>query len=132
MKHKTTFFRAKQSYLPHISRLFTVRPISLLVSGLMCGFLASFLVWSLPLFYSVLSHSNDFPIAVNRDVPALTRSYDQWKQVVADKPEYRDGYVMLAWYAKELGKTEETDGYIQQIKKLDPNYPLPEMLTVEK
>ena len=59
------------------------------------------------------------------------RSYEEWKQVVEKRPDYRDGYIMLAWYAQELGKTEEAQASIQKVMALDPNYPIPEVFQAE-
>lgn len=77
-------------------------------------------------------HPNSFKIASSKETVSLTRSYDQWKRIVEQKPEYRDGYVMLAWYAQELGKTDEAAVYLQKIQSLDPSYAVPEVLQMEK
>ena len=70
-------------------------------------------------------------IVLGADTSPLLASYDTWKQVVNSNPEYRDGYVMLAWYATQLGKKDEVLGYIQKIRTLDPNYSFPEVFNVE-
>jgi len=77
-------------------------------------------------------YPNSLKIVTSKEIVSLTRSYDQWKRIVAQKPEYRDGYVMLAWYATELGKADEAAIYLQKIQSLDPNYTIPEVLLMER
>ena len=128
----TAFFQTKNRYLPQISRLFTVRPLFWIIFGLTCGAVASFLLWN-PLFMRTKGlHPNSFKTASSKETVTLTRSYDEWKRIVEQKPEYRDGYVMLAWYAQELGKIEEAKGYLQKAQSLDPNYAIPEVLLMER
>lgn len=129
---KTAFFRVKKSYFPQISRLFTERPVFWAFSGLLFGIVASFMIWGFSAIKQVLAHPVAFTIETHKDTAALTRSYNEWKQVVEEKPAYRDGYVMLAWYAKELGKEEEEEAYIQKIMALDPSYTIPEVLQVDR
>jgi len=129
---RTSFFRVKQPYLPQFSRIFTERPIFLGISGLLCGAAASFLLWSPAVHNEALSRIKSLNPASIKEKADLLRSYDEWKRIVEEKPEYRDGFVMLAWYAKELGKTDEEKTYLQKVKNLDPNYALPEVLQIEK
>jgi len=77
-------------------------------------------------------YPNSLKKVSGKEIAALTRSYDRWKQIVEQKPEYRDGYVMLAWYAQELGKPEDAKGYLQKAQGLDPNYSIPEVLLLER
>jgi len=129
---KTTFFRIKRPYLPQIPRLFTAGPFFWITFGLTCGAVASFLLLN-PLFMGTKAlHPNSFKIASSKETVTLTRSYDGWKRIVEQKPEYRDGYVMLAWYAQELGKTDEAAVYLQKIQSLDPSYTIPEVLLMER
>ena len=129
---KITFFRPKKQYLPQISRLFTEHLFFWAIFGVFSGVLASFLAWNPVSAKDALPGISLTQLSSNKDVTELTRSYDEWKRVVEEKPEYRDGYVMLAWYAKELGKTDEVLRYLQKIGSLDPNYSVPEMLQIER
>jgi tetratricopeptide (TPR) repeat protein len=52
----------------------------------------------------------------------LKGKYDFWMKIVRDKPDYRDGYIMAATSAYDLGKTEEAKSLIHQALEFDPNY----------
>ncbi len=65
-------------------------------------------------------------------VADLLTSYRYWKDIVSTRPDYRDGYLMLAYYAKELGNSDEAAGYLEKVRSIDPNYQFPEILEVEK
>lgn len=103
----------------------------MVVFGLFFGGLASFFVWK------GVSLGSSQPIVAGSKVVSqvqtdqVERSYEEWKQVVEKRPDYRDGYVRLAWYARELGKTEEEQSYLQKIRQLDPNYQIPQVLVAE-
>jgi len=127
---KRPFFSIKRSYLPQISRLFTVRTLIWVVLGCLSGFLASILIWKPALPTSLFLKAERSFSEMRKDTHSLNQGYSQWKQLIGEKPEYRDGYIMLAWYARELGKTEEADGYIQKALALDPNYKIPEIMMV--
>jgi len=128
---KIGFFTRKKHYLPRISRLFSVRPFFWIISGLIFGIVASFLLWNPPFFTNIFSRPSGFHFGMSKDNSTLLQSYDQWKQIIEEKPEYRDGYVMFAWYAQELGKTGEAKIALQKAQSLDPNYPIPEVLQME-
>ncbi len=53
----------------------------------------------------------------------LTQAYEFWKSVIAQKPDYRDGYIMTAMNAYNLGKREEAKTLLQHAYAMDPNYP---------
>jgi hypothetical protein len=129
---KTVFFQSKKSYFPQISRLFTEHLFFWVIFGVFVGVLASFLTLKPLYFHDVLSQIDLTQLASRKDEKELTRSYEEWKRIVEAKPEYRDAFVMLAWYAKELGKTEEEKIYIQKIIALDPSYSIPEVFLMEK
>ncbi len=52
----------------------------------------------------------------------LEAQYLAWQEIVAAKPDYRDGYYALAVLAYKLGKIEESTKYLESVRKLDPNY----------
>jgi hypothetical protein len=119
---KNAFFQSKNRYLPHISRLFSVRLIFLVIVGVFFGILASILLQIQPRQILAVSSQN---------LAKSEASYNEWKQIVAERPDYRDGYMMLAWYSRELGKNEEAKSYIQKVLALDPNFIVPEIFLGE-
>ena len=126
---KTAFFTSKKIFLPQISRLFSVRPFFWVIGGLVLGVLASIFVFrKTPVFFDkrVLS------VVQKKEHGNLEASYDYWKEVVRVRQDYRDGYIMLAWYSQQLGKTDESIKYTKKVKDMDPNYAIPEILQVEK
>jgi tetratricopeptide (TPR) repeat protein len=126
---KTSFFSIKQSYLPQISRLFSVRPLFWVIGGLVFGILASIFVFhKTPVFFD----KRVLGVDQNKEHGNLEASYDYWKEVVRVRQDYRDGYIMLAWYSQQLGKTDELIEYTKKVKDMDPNYAIPEILQVEK
>ncbi len=53
-----------------------------------------------------------------------------WQSVVATKPDYRDGFLMVAVLAYRLGNTEEAFRTLKEALRIDPNYlPTRELLT---
>jgi tetratricopeptide (TPR) repeat protein len=128
---QTTFFRVNRPYLPRISRIFPERVLIFLFSGLFIGIIASYLAMN-PQLVKVHPISTALPLVPNTKRSTFVRSYEVWKNIVAQKPEYRDGYIMLAYYAKEIGKSDESKEYLKKVLSLDPNYQIPEVLLVEK
>ena len=128
---KTAFFQSKKQHLPQIPRLFTAHPVFWIILGIICGVVASFILWKQPKTTSIITSKITFEAASNTRMIEAKRSYEEWKQVVEKRPDYRDGYIMLAWYAQELGKTEEAQASIQKVMALDPNYPIPEVFSAE-
>ncbi len=59
----------------------------------------------------------------------LIKQYDYWKSVIAQHPNYRDGYYMLATLSYQLGNYPDTRSYITRVQELDPNYPGIEVLS---
>ena len=57
--------------------------------------------------------------------------YEKWRDVVSAHPDYRDGYIMVAWYAKILGKQDDVNTSLQHVANLDPTYAVPEVLLAE-
>jgi len=127
---RTTFFRTNKSYLPHFSRIFTERPLAFILPGLFCGILASLLL--LKPFIFANNPKTTLPLIPNKQRSTYVQSYETWKEIIAEKPEYRDGYVMLAYYAQEIGKTDEAKEYLQRVLSLDPNYQIPEVFSMEE
>ena len=126
---KTLFFRSKHPYLPQISRLFSVRPLFWVIGGLVFGILASIFVFrKTPVFFDTRVLS----VVQKKEHGNLEASYDYWKEVVRVRQDYRDGYIMLAWYSQQLGKTDELIEYTKKVKDMDPNYSIPEVLLMEK
>lgn len=52
----------------------------------------------------------------------LYGDYAFWIKVTAEKPEYRDGFIMAGIDAYRLGKREEAKSLLQKAYALDPNY----------
>jgi len=126
---KTAFFKIKRPYLPQISRLFSVRPLFWVIGGLVFGILASIFVFrKTPVFFDTRVLS----VVQKKEHGNLEASYDYWKEVVRVRQDYRDGYIMLAWYSQQLGKTDELIEYTKKVKDMDPNYSIPEVLLMEK
>ncbi|MFC1727187.1 tetratricopeptide repeat protein [Patescibacteria group bacterium] len=46
----------------------------------------------------------------------------QWEQVVAQKPDYRDGYLYLALLNYQLNQIDQANEYLKIALELDPNY----------
>jgi len=127
---KTAFFKTPKShYLPQISRLFSERPPFWVIGGLVLGILASIFVFrKTPVFFD----THVLGVVQNKEPGNLQAAYDYWKEVVRMRQDYRDGYIMLAWYSQQLGKTDESIEYTKKAKDMDPNYAIPEILQVEK
>ena len=51
----------------------------------------------------------------------VKEQYVFWQSVAASKPDYRDAYLMLTTLSYQLGKLEETRGWIAKAQIIDPN-----------
>ncbi len=51
----------------------------------------------------------------------LKENYAYWKNVVQERPDYRDAYIMAGTLAYELGDTTEALNYLGKARALDPN-----------
>ena len=49
-------------------------------------------------------------------------SYEYWKEVAIQKPQYRDGLIMAGLYAYQLGEINQSRQYLQSAYAIDPNY----------
>lgn len=57
------------------------------------------------------------------DNPALKKQIIRWEEIIAARPDYRDGYYALATLEYQMGNTEKSKKYLGVVKRLDPNYP---------
>lgn len=55
--------------------------------------------------------------------PILKKQITQWEAIIATRPDYRDGYYMLATLEYQLGNIVESKKYLDEVIKIDPNYP---------
>ncbi len=53
--------------------------------------------------------------------PRLVEEVNYWKKIVSDNPSYIDGYLKLAVLEKQIGNTSDSNNYINQAFKIDPN-----------
>jgi tetratricopeptide (TPR) repeat protein len=51
----------------------------------------------------------------------LEEQYSYWKEVIAQKPDYRDAFIISGLLAYELGKTDEATTLLEKALALDPN-----------
>ena len=52
----------------------------------------------------------------------LEQQLNQWKEVIKEKPDYRDAYIQLATLAYQLKRLEQAKSYIDKALNLDPNF----------
>lgn len=52
-----------------------------------------------------------------------------WKKIVEERPDYRDGFVILALLSYKRTSLAEATAYKNKALSLDPNYPLPAELS---
>jgi hypothetical protein len=52
----------------------------------------------------------------------LKSAYDYWSSITVSYPDYRDGFLMTATFAYQLGKTKEANQMMEKAYALDPNY----------
>lgn len=67
---------------------------------------------------------NDIKLAWEANNQNLTKNYDYWKSIVLEKPEYRDGLIMLGVYAYQISRESEAKNAWKQAIAIDPNYEL--------
>lgn len=59
----------------------------------------------------------------------LRRQYQFWQNVVKEKPDYRDAYIMLASIAYQVGTLNDAQASLARAQALDPNSPSIQALT---
>jgi len=47
---------------------------------------------------------------------------EAWEKIVAERPDYRDGYLQLALLHYKLYENKKADEYLQKALELDPNF----------
>ena len=50
-----------------------------------------------------------------------TRDMQYWKQIVSNRPDYRDAYIQLASITYHSGNLTQAHDYLQKAQTLDPN-----------
>lgn len=60
----------------------------------------------------------------------IQSTYEYWKSITEEYPDYRDGHIQVALSAYQLGKFNEYEEHLNIAKLLDPNYP--QISTIEK
>lgn len=121
--------RLRDKVFPRISRVFTVRPFRILATIFFWVFCAAFFLgngWLRHEFFiEILKKSSEEPPASSvlgaQVEQKLEISYEFWKRVIQEKPDYRDAYVQLAIVTSQLKKTDEAKMYIERAAELDPN-----------
>lgn len=77
----------------------------------------------------VLGVTSDTPLTIlqawTAETDHLNKQYEYWRQLVARKNDYRDGYLILGTLALRLGKTSEAATALETAQKLDPNWESP-------
>jgi len=63
---------------------------------------------------------DDLEYSWNKKRGEAQKNYDYWKGIVKDKPDYRDGYIMLAFQTLSLQKYDEARVYIERALFIDP------------
>ncbi len=58
----------------------------------------------------------------------LEKEFQFWQTVVAQKPDYRDGFIQLAAISYQLGKVDGAKQYLATAQTLDPNSPAVQQL----
>jgi len=53
----------------------------------------------------------------------IKRIISAWEKFVKEKPDYRDGYLKLAFFYHQLGEKQKALENLKKAKLLDPNYP---------
>jgi len=131
MKKSAFFTSQKSQLLPHISRLLSARSVFWIIFGLILSIFV-LVMWQVQPQRIVDTASRaSKQLIFNEKTVRFRASYEEWKQVVETRPDYRDGYIMLAWYARTLGEQKEADEYIKKVLTLDPSYKIPEVLSAE-
>lgn len=64
---------------------------------------------------------NDLLTQWEQEPEKLRRQYQFWQTVVREKPDYRDGYIMLASLAYQLRKLDEARSSLARAQALDSN-----------
>lgn len=143
LKHMTSRFRA----FPHITRLFSAKAFSGFIGKALLWFALLFVI--VANVYMAYGNTNGAMRAMSAYVlhiipdkgkqknvlgtadtkpkngvnkTATHKSYEYWKSVIRDHPDYRDGYIQAAMRAYELGLFSEAHGYIEKAKSIDPNF----------
>ena len=122
---ETAFFQSRTHYFPHIPRLFTARVCLWIVFGLFVGGLASY-VFSKQTDLFRPFQQQVLGVTMKQDEAQNKSSYAYWKDVIEKRPDYRDGYLMAAWYAQKLEIEDEARVLLQKATTLDPTFPLPD------
>ena len=107
------------------------------VAGLTVVFIAT-----ITLSYTVFAPINQPPISARATTKAIrnndsnkpvlgtaTNGTDEivakinyWKKVIADHPDYRDGYMQLASLTYQMGNRAASIDYVEKVLQFDPNY----------
>jgi len=53
----------------------------------------------------------------------IQKLIDKWEKIVAETPNYRDGYLYLSLYYFKLGNRQKAQENLEKALDLDPNYP---------
>lgn len=131
MRQSAFFTLRKNQLLPHISRLLSARSAFWIIVGLILGIFI-LTIWQVqPQRIADIAVHPFKQLVFDEKTAHFRSSYEEWKQVVETRPDYRDGYIMLAWYAHMLGEQKEADNYIRKVLTLDPSYNIPEVFSAE-
>ncbi len=69
-----------------------------------------------------LSHSLRVQKQVMQEKAKVMRDMSFWQNVTVERPEYRDGYFMLAVLQYQIGKKQEAVATVQKALEIDPNF----------
>jgi hypothetical protein len=53
---------------------------------------------------------------------ATISHYDYWKKIAEERPDYRDGQMQAALFAKRLGRTGDALRFLDRTLVIDPRY----------
>ncbi len=52
----------------------------------------------------------------------IKKSIQSWKEIITEKPDYRDGYLQLALLHYKLYEDKKAEEYLQEALTIDPNF----------
>lgn len=58
------------------------------------------------------------------DPQEISKMISAWEKIIEEKPNYRDGYLQLAYFHYLLYENEKAQDYLGKAVELDPNYEL--------
>lgn len=122
-KSEINLYKKKKPVAFH-TRLFAELPLHLFEDRVLVAAVSIALFFLIGIIYqsNELAKAYDEKQQAKKQRDNVVYQHSYWQQVIESKPDYRDGYIMLALLTNQMGDPINSKVYLKEALEIDPNF----------